>query len=213
MKRHQIDRFFQILDRELDQAADVILVGASAGSLMGHVRPSLDIDFEIRIKGKGSKSGEVRRRLQAAALKASALAGVAVNYSENVGGWSRLNYLDYRKTAVPYKRIGKLEIKLIAPEYWTIGKMARFLDIDVNDMIKIIRRKKLKPERLLLIWAKSIRSSDLCLELGNFRNNVLHFLKRYGPGIWGRQFDFKKKEERFKKLVGPEHFPPMKGKG
>ena len=48
MKRQQIDRFFKVLDAALRRPAEVILIGAGAASLMGHIRPSLDIDFEIR---------------------------------------------------------------------------------------------------------------------------------------------------------------------
>ena len=199
MKPRQINFFFKTLDQKLQLKGEVILLGASAGALMGHIRPSLDIDFEIRTRGS-------QRTVQQAIQSASEIAGVAVNYSENVGGGSRINYLDYRKTAIFYKKIGKLNIRLIAPEYWTIGKMARFLDLDLKDIIKIIRRKKIKPERLILIWAKAIRSSDLSLELGQFRDHVLYFLKVYGKKIWGKKFNLNQTIEIFKKRVGAEHF-------
>lgn len=206
MKRRQIDLFFKVLDAELGQPADVILVGASAGSLMGHVRPSFDIDFEIR--GKGAGRAKIRMRMGAAVAKASQIAGVAANYSENVAGWSRVNYLDYRRTALPYKKIGRLKVKIIAPEYWTIGKMARFLELDIQDMIKIIKSKKIRPEALIRVWAKALLLSDLSLELGQFRDHVLYFLKKYGHKIWGKAFDFKRISDLFRKGVGPEHFKP-----
>ena len=204
MKQRQIDLFFQALDEGLDRTAEVILVGASAGSLMGHVRPSLGIDFEIRIRG--SRNAAVQERLEAAAAKASEVAGVAVNYSENVGGWSRIHYLDYRKTARPWKQIGKLKVKIMAPEYWTIGKMARFLEIDIQDMIKIIRAKKLKPAALIRLWAKALRSSDLSLELGQFRDHVLYFIRRYGKKLWGAETDLGGLLREFKKQAGLKHF-------
>ena len=182
MNKRQIDLFFKVLDQELGVKGTVILTGASAGSLMGHIRPSFDIDFEIRLV---KKTGKVKTKLQSSIDKAATMAGVAVNFSENIGGWSRINYLDYRKTAIRYKRIGNLEIKLIAPEYWTIGKMARFLELDIQDMVKIISKKKLKPAMLINIWAKAIRSSDLSLELGQFRDHVIYFIKHYGTKLWG----------------------------
>ncbi len=182
MNKHQIDLFFKTLNQELGLKGVVILTGASAGSLMGHIRPSFDIDFEIRL---ANKSEQAKTKLQTSIDKAAKIAGVAVNFSENIGGWSRINYLDYRKTAVPYKIIGNLEIKLIAAEYWTIGKMARFLELDIQDMIKIIKKKKLKPETLIRIWAKAVRASDLSLELGQFRDHVIYFFKHYGTKLWG----------------------------
>ena len=182
MNQKQIDLFFKILNRELGQKGAVILTGASAGSLMGHIRPSFDIDFEIRL---AKKTPAAKTKLQTAIDKAAKTAGVAVNYSENIAGWSRINYLQYRKTALPYKTIGKLRIQLIAPEYWTIGKMARFYELDIQDMVKIIKKKKLKPERLIQVWVKAVRASDLSLELGQFRDHVIYFLKHNARKIWG----------------------------
>lgn len=198
MNQRQIDLFFKTLDRELGLKGIVIVTGASAGSIMGHIRPSFDIDFEIRLS---KKSAAVKTKLEPAIDRAGKVAGVAVNYSENIGGWSRINYLDYRKTALPYKKIGKIEVKLIAPEYWTIGKMARFLALDIQDMIKIIKKKKIKPEALLRIWTKAIRASDLSLELGQFRDHVIYFLKHYGKKIWGRQTDTEQLIHQFQRQL------------
>ncbi|OGW84077.1 MAG: hypothetical protein A2987_05400 [Omnitrophica bacterium RIFCSPLOWO2_01_FULL_45_10] len=186
MNKRQIDLFFKILDQELDLNGIVILTGAGAGSLMGHIRPSFDIDFEIRLH---RKTPAIKTKLQMSIDKAAKIAGVAVNYSENISGWSRINYLEYRKTAVPYKTIGKLRVQLIAPAYWTIGKMARFYELDIQDMVQIISKKKLKPELLIDIWAKAIRASDLSLELGQFRDHVIYFIKHYAKKIWGPATD------------------------
>ncbi len=181
MNKRQIDLFFKTLDRELGLKGTIILTGASAGSLMGHIRPSFVFDFEIRL---ARKTPQTKAKLEKSIDKAAQIVGVAVNFSENIGGWSRIHYLDYRKTALPYKKMGNLEIKLIAPEYWTIGKMARFLELDIQDMIKIITKKKLKPKRLISIWAKAVRSSDLSLELGQFRNHVNYFFRNHGKKLW-----------------------------
>ncbi len=197
MKERQIHLFFKVLDEELKAQAEVILIGASAGSLMGNVRPSFDIDFEIRLKT--DVAPDVKGKLEGAVLKASQIAGVATNYSENIGGWSRINYLDYRKTAKLYRKIGKLNIKIVAPAYWTIGKMARFLELDVQDMRKIIRAQKIEPNLLIRIWAKAVRASDLSLELGQFRDHVFYFLKTYGKSLWGSAFDSNKAILDFKK--------------
>ena len=200
MKQRQIDLFFKVLDAELGKKGEVILVGASAGSLMGHVRPSADIDFEIRLKS--SSSANAKAGLADAIRKASVVAGVAVNYSENVGGWSRINYLDYRKTAFSYKNFGKLRVKIIAPPYWTIGKMARFLELDIQDIAKIIRAKKISSQVLIRVWAKALKASDLSLELGQFRDHVFYFLKRYGKRLWGKDFDFEQSRKSFSKQAG-----------
>lgn len=201
MSPRTIDLFFEALDRELGLSAAVIITGAACGSLMGHIRPSFDIDFEIQF---AKKNAQAKAKLELAIDRAAKLAGVTVNYSENIGGWSRVSYLDYRRTALLYKTIGRLRVKLISPEYWTIGKMARFLELDIQDMVNIIRKKKLRPERLIQIWARAIHASDLSLELGEFRDHVVYFLTRYGRKIWNREGDLALLVDQFKQALGPE---------
>ena len=199
MRKKDIDLFFQELDRELGSRADIILVGASAGALMGHIRPSVDIDFEIRLKSR--KTRQAQAKLESAILRVSRRAGVAVNYSEDISRWSMVSYLNYRKTAVPYKRIGRLNIKLIAPEYWTIGKMTRFLELDIKDMIKIIKIKKLGPRKLVKLWSRALKASDLSLELGQFRSHVAYFISKYGHRLWGRHLNLKKLMDDFSRAA------------
>lgn len=187
MKRKTIDLFFTRLDERLGLPAQVILLGASAGSLMGHIRPSLDIDFEIRPLRRASEAQ--KRRIQQAVLDTSRTIGVAVNFSDDVSHWSMIDYLDYRRTATPYRRFGKLDVKLIAPEYWTIGKMARYLELDIQDMMKIIRIKKIRPQTLLRLWGRASRASGLSTELGQFRGHVEHFVRHCGPRLWGKSLD------------------------
>ena len=189
MTEKTIRLYFKELDRRLGAEAVVILVGAGAGSLMGHIRPSLDIDFEIRLRGRSAKT---RGLLDQAVKEAAAAIGVAVNYSEDIGHWSMVSYLDYRKTALLYRRIGKITVKLIAPEYWTIGKMTRFLELDIRDMVKIIQKKELRPTRLVGVWSRAMKDSSLSLELGQFREHALFFLKKYGKKLWGKSFDEEK---------------------
>lgn len=183
MKRQQIDQFFKILDAALRRPAEVILVGAGAASLMGHIRPSLDIDFEIRYP-RMRAAGE-RDRLEQAIRKASNQTGLAADYSENVSHWSMIDFSDYRQTAVPYKKIGKLKIKIIAPACWTIGKMGRFYELDIQDMVQILRKNKVPAARVIRVWAKALKGSALSLELGQFREHVHYFLRRYAKKIWG----------------------------
>lgn len=183
MNRRTIHRFFRILDKKLSVPSRVILTGAACGSLMGHIRPSLDIDFEIRPKSSKRLSPEA---LDRAVREAGRTVGVAVNYSGDISRWSMVDYLDYRKTAVPYRSFGGCEVRLIAPGYWTIGKMTRFLQSDMRDMVRIIKAKKLAAEPLLKLWARALRSSDLSAEARLFRDHVRSFLRLYTTRIWGK---------------------------
>ena len=187
LNQRLIHLFLNALACGLDVPSEVILTGASAGFLMGHVRPSLDIDFEIRFKGR--RSPKAKAKLEEAVANASKLTGLSAQYSENIGGWSMISYLDYQKRARPYRQFGKLNVKIMAPEYWTIGKMARFFEMDIRDMIQIIRKKKIKPKPLIRLWAKALNSSSLSIELGQFRDHVIYFIRKYGKKIWGGSTD------------------------
>lgn len=199
MNRPFIDQFFAELDRELGDRAEIILTGAAAGSLWGQIRPSLDIDFEIRFPDskKSFSPSEVSEAIQ----RASAKIGTAVNYSEDISRWSMIDYLDYRKAALPYKTIGRLRIKLMAPGHWTIGKMARFFEIDIEDLLKVIRLKKLKPGPLIKLWGEALRESPLSGVSGQFRDHVISFLKEYGKSLWGRRFNAEESIALFKRAA------------
>jgi hypothetical protein len=201
MKKNILDLYFLELDRALSTPASVILTGAAAGAVYGNVRHSLDIDFEIRLKSQ--KGNQNRDEILAASIGAvSSKLGIAANYSDDIGHWSMIDYLDYRKTSIPYKKIGQMDIRLLAPEYWTIGKMTRFMEIDVKDILKVIKIKRLRPGPLVALWARAMRASPLSLTKGQFRRNVENFLKRHGKKLWGKSFDGEKALENFRKLAG-----------
>lgn len=199
VKKKQIDLFFKELDRRLGLACEVVLVGAAAAKLMGHLRPSADIDFEIRPK---RKTRDVPERIDRACREAAHRAQVAIQFSEYVGGWSQISFLDYRNTAPLYRKIGKLTIKRIAPEHWTIGKMARFHPLDRDDLIKLIRKQRLAPEKLARLWGRAARKSPLSLELGRFRDHVLDFLKHDAKRCWSKRMDSDRLITVFKKEAG-----------
>ena len=198
MKKTEIDLFFKQLDAELGVEAEIILIGASAGSLMGHIRPSLDIDFEIRPKQEADAAE--KERIHQAVMAVSKNLSIAVNFSDDIGHWSMINFLDYRRTAAPYKKIGRLNVKLISPEYWTIGKMGRFLELDIQDVMKIVRIKKIPSSRLIALWAAALKASALSLELGQFRQHVEFFLTKCGPRVWGKDYDPEKAVQDFQNL-------------
>ena len=200
MQKAFIHRFFKELEREFGKPAEVILTGAAAGSLLGVNRPSMDIDFEIRV-GRGRRELD-QTPVRIAIQKIVDRLGVAANYSDDIGHWSMINLLDYRKKAFSYLKMGKLHIRLMKPEYWTIGKMGRFLEIDLRDVIRMIRGKKLKPGSLIPLWGRALRASPLSPDLDNFRRNVTHFIERYGKRAWGKKFDAKESVLLFEKSAG-----------
>lgn len=189
MNKEDIHKFFVVLDETLQKPAEIILTGAAAGALMGNIRPSLDIDFEIRLRTSQKKDQEA---VEKAVFTASQKTGLAANYSEDISHWSMIDYLDYRKTARPYRTVGRLKIKQMDPYYWTIGKLARFYELDILDLKKIIQSEKMDSQKLARLWGKALRRSPLSLASSRFRDHVRHFLLREGKSVWGGKFDVEK---------------------
>lgn len=200
MRKTVVDLFFVELDRRLSSPVSVLLTGAAAGAIYGNVRPSADIDFEIRFKNKRGRSQD--EILQGLIGEISSKLGIAANYSTDISHWSMIAYLNYRQTSIPYKKIGQIDIRLMAPEYWTIGKMTRFLEIDVNDITKVIKKRRLRAGRLVSLWARALRASPLSLAKGQFRRNVETFLNMHGKNLWGKAFDKQKAVNDFRRLAG-----------
>ena len=200
MRKNLIDLFFLELSKKTTQDTEVIVTGAVAGALFGHSRPSLDIDFEIRPTKE--KDPAYLEYLDGVIREISSNLKVDTNYGEDISHWSMIDYLDYRTKTIPYKKMGRLDIRLMAPEYWTIGKMARFLELDIQDMIKIIKIKRIPSDRLVKLWARALKASDLSLELGQFRQHVEFFLKKCGPRLWGKSYKAEKAVALFRKLAG-----------
>ena len=185
MSPRQIERFFSILAQEYRRPAWVILTGAAAGSLLGHVRPSLDIDFAIIPARRDSKTWE---HIERAVERTVQLTGIRANYAEDIDRWSPISFLDYQRHTRPYRVFGSLTVRLLDPAYWSIGKISRFLDPDIRDLVSVLRRQRIPAPRLLGVWARAIRRSPRSPAQTQCRRQVEDFLRGFGPRVWGKSF-------------------------
>lgn len=201
MSPRQIDRFFRALARELNQPATVIVTGAAAGSLWGHVRPSLDIDFAIRPSHRGAAAWA---QIEGAVNRAIQRTSVAVNYAEDIDRWGPISLLDYRKHATLYRRFGTLRVKILDPAYWSIGKINRYLEPDVQDLVGVLSHERVPVKRLVAVWAKALRSSPRSTACTLFRNQAEHFLRTYGATVWGKPFDAEAALRQFSREMTPK---------
>ncbi|HVZ80661.1 MAG TPA: hypothetical protein VHE12_07660 [bacterium] len=198
MNPKQVDRFFKGLARDFRREAVVYLTGAAAGSLMGNVRPSLDIDFGVQAPGGGAAWAELEKAIDRNKL----LTGLAVNYGEDIDRWGQITLLDYQRHAKPYKKFGKLDVRVLAPAYWSIGKMTRFLEPDVRDMAAVFKAQKVPALDLVRIWGRAVKASPRSAAQFQFARQVEHFLSAEGPGIWGGKFDLEGTLKAFRKSAG-----------
>ncbi len=200
MQKKTIDQFFTVLSKKIEHPVEVIVTGACAGIFYGHIRPSVDIDFEIRLKNKNHQ--KFSSQLDRAVQFASEEVGVATSYGEDIGHWSMIDWLDYRKHTTPYKKIDFLDIRIMAADYWTIGKMGRFYEMDIQDMVTVIQKKNMESDDLIRLWARAFRKSPISLEKRQFIQHVQAFLSRYGAKTWGKSFKSDKAIALFMTLAG-----------
>jgi hypothetical protein len=199
MDRQQIDRFFKILDAEFRKEARIILTGAAAGTMLGSDRPSVDIDFAVDIKRPSESKW---KKFNAALRKAIAETGIQANYAEDIERWGMITLLDYKNNTNFLKKYGHLTLSVLNPAIWSIGKMTRFLDPDIKDMIQVFRKTKISPARLAETWGKALRKSPRSTVLIRFRRQVEGFFTSYGKKIWGHNFNLTKTIRQFHKSSG-----------
>ena len=199
LNRRLINSFFKALSRELDLKARVVLTGAAAGNLMGDVRASSDIDFAININRASPQAWE---KVEAAISKAKELTGLTANYAQDIDRWGLISLMDYLKHTLPYQQFGLIKVDILAPAYWSIGKMTRYLSPDIRDMVRVFKRRKIAYPELARTWGAALRSSPRSTALFEFRKHVEDFLRLYGRFIWGKTFDFDKSVWLFNKAAG-----------
>ena len=199
MNRRQIDIFFRTLSEQLNENAVILLTGAAAGTIWGRVRPSVDVDFAVEVRKRDRKTWE---RLEAAIERTVKLTGIQANYAEDIDRWGLITLLDYKRHTHPYQRFGLLQIRLLDPAYWSIGKMTRYLDPDVRDMVQVFKRQKVPAERLARLWGRALKKSPRSAALIQFRRQVEDFLRTHGHTIWGKKFDVGKTMRYFYREAG-----------
>jgi hypothetical protein len=199
MDIRQIEQFFKIIDAELRQDAKAILTGAAAGTLWGSTRPSMDIDFAIEINNQSEANWQL---LESAIRKAIEKTGIQANYAEDIDRWGMVTLLDYKSNTKLFKKYDRLSLLVLDPAFWSIGKMTRFIDPDIQDMVQVFRKKKSSPAKLAAVWGRALKESPRSTTLIRFRRQVESFFESYGTKIWGRNFNSSKAIRQFHKSAG-----------
>lgn len=180
MQKSEIDTFFEKLAEKLGEPARIILTGGAASLLLGGSRPTQDIDFCLRTH-EGSHVDkaieEVKRSTE-----------IGAQYSDDIDRWSAITFLDYDQHTIHYQSFGKIKVEILAPEYWSIGKMTRFYDSDIDDMIAVFKKQKTKIADLIPLWHRALKNSPRSNVQIQFKKQVAYFIKTFGKNIWGKSF-------------------------
>ena len=203
MNSGEILRYFKIVSRHFDEPSEVILTGAACGSFYGRIRASMDVDFAIRFKTTSAATKEkLWFEFKEATRKATIRTGMAAQYAEDIDRWSMISFLDYRKKARPFRHFGKIEIRLMDPVHWSIGKFMRYLSLDTRDLIQVLKRTKTAWEPEVRTLGRALRKSPRSTNSFLFRKHVEHFLTTYGRFVWGKKFNPGKALRQFHRAAG-----------
>ena len=186
MTRRRIERFLATLAAELGRPARLYLTGAAAGALLGRVRPSLDIDFGLELVGRSRVAWQV---VQDAVDRTSKLAGISASAAEDIDRWGMISLLDYKKRSRRHRLFGLLEVRVLHPLHWSIGKLTRYLDVDIADVVEVFRRQSVAAPAAARLWGRALRASPASTTQFQFRRQVEAFFRAQGRRIWGARFD------------------------
>jgi hypothetical protein len=190
MTRRQIERFFTILATELGEPARAFLTGAAAAALWGRVRPSADIDLGLEFRSQSRKRNAGSwERIQQAVDRTTRLTGIPASVAEDIDRWGMITLLDYKRSSRRFRLFGKLDVRLLSPLHWSIGKLTRCLDPDIRDVMEVFRRQGVPFIGVARTWGRALRASPASTAQFQFRRNVEDFFARRGRAVWGPTFD------------------------
>ena len=204
MTRRRIEHFLGVLARELDRPARAYVTGAAAAALWGRVRPSVDVDLGIELLGPRGDRSQSWQVVEAAVTRTTRLTGIPANVAEDIDRWGMITLLDYRRSSRRYRRFKKLDVRLLHPTNWSIGKLTRFLDSDIRDVTTVFREKEVPPSTAARTWGRALRASPASTAQSQFRRNVEYLFTRQGRAIWGKSFNPASAIGSFERAAGIE---------
>ena len=194
MRPNDIDSFFKLLAKEISFPVTVILTGGGAAILSGVSRATQDLDFQITLP----RATAARRLVfQQAIEEVEKKTGIAAQYDASIETWSSIAWPSAKAKSSRYRRFGPIDVRILDPLWWSVGKIARYLTYDVSDVVTVFRQMKIKPEIAMRNWGKALGRSPLSNMQSIFKRQAFDFLSRHGSTIWGSNLDKEKLQNIF----------------
>ena len=184
MQRKHLRQFFRALGEAWPHKTTVLVTGGAAALLLGGARPTDDVDFEVRFHTSGASWEAFTTAVQ----RVSESTKIGAQYAESIDRWTQITLLDYRSHAQRMGRFGAIEVRLLDPIYWSIGKVSRYEDRDIQDLIAVFRRHQPDPAAVARLWHRALRKSPKSTHLRLTLKQALHFFRTHGKRIWGPRF-------------------------
>jgi hypothetical protein len=175
----QLDQFLTELASRWNKPLRLILTGAWAVVPWTSVRATYDVDFEVN--GLDAADAE---DFGAATRAAGNVVGLVAEYTTDLDRWGMITMLDYRDHTHAYKRVGQLDVQVLDPKHWSIGKINRFIDTDIHDLICVFTAIRIDPLELAQFWQQAICSSIVSTQQLSTKKHARDFFKQYGKEIW-----------------------------
>jgi len=198
LKPGDVRRFFEDLNRHVDVPIRILLTGGAAAILQGVERATFDIDFEVALRQaveKSANSHDDWDAIQKAIENTARSTGITPQYAEDIDQWSSI-VLPAKKSRL-YRRFGKVEVRILDPGLWAIGKLARYLSTDVQDLRIVLKTAKTRPKTMAKLWGTALGISPASNSQRTFRKQVESFLDQHAREIWGAQGDSEKLKRLF----------------
>jgi hypothetical protein len=190
VKIGDIHRFFEDLSLRVHRPVRILLTGGAAAILQGVERATFDIDFEVELRSGVEESTSPRHdwdAIQKAIEATSRSTGITPQYSEDIDQWSSIA-LPAKKSRL-HRRFGKVEVRILDPGLWAIGKLARYLSTDIQDLRIVLKTANTRPKITVKLWGTALGISPASSSQRTFRKQVESFLDQHAREIWGNQAD------------------------
>ncbi len=183
MRPKDIDRFFRVFAQDLQTPVKIILTGGGVALLRGGMRVTYDLDFQIQLPSRPKE----RNRCEQALRKAAQVTGITPQYAEDIDRWSSIAMPRPLRKPILYKRFGLVRVYLLDPLLWSIGKLTRFLESDIEDLGVVLKKVKPNPRMAVQVWGQALAQSPASSVQAQFKQQVLYFLKMHARLVWGKQ--------------------------
>jgi hypothetical protein len=194
MNLQQAEAYFTELGKQLPAQTVIVLTGGIAASLLADARTTDDIDFAV-IKPLVKHWDAIAEVLQRLAAKR----GIQVQFGEDLDRWSSVTLLDWKKHTRRHRKSGKLEVRILDPLYFSIGKITRGTQRDIEDIVAVFKAQKIGWEPLVRLWARALKKSPRSTAIPLVKRQMRGFLKEEGKAIWKKDAD--KALQKFDQLL------------
>jgi hypothetical protein len=198
MNLEQAEAYFTELGKRVPTHTVIVLTGGIAASILADARTTDDIDFAL-IKPLTEQWDQVAELLNKLAKKH----GIDIYFSEDMDRWSSVTLLDWKKHTTMHRKIGPLDVRILDPLYFSIGKIARSTDRDREDIKNVFKAQKVRWPQVLKLWAEALKKSPRSVVIPRAKRQMEEFLQDFGAEIWGKSFSAEEAINSFRQKLAP----------